>query len=797
MAGKESHKTVGGSAGRAPIAHADATPGMDLWDRIAWTCLHVLVILVPIAMSNLGPFSPNGLPVTYDQFDIAKVFLERGLMLLAVSAWLIGLMVRGGRVRLTRGEWVLLAFFAWLALTTVFSIHPPTALFGKYRRFEGLISFVTYGAVFFVTLQLAHTPERVRSLARSLAIGGFLVAWYGAIQVVGSVPVGIARVLQPVSVALALAVPSGLAYIAMKRAGDDPEVRRAAWIGAIVLFLGGIVFAAGLSQNIDASVARGIQSVALDPVDWGALPFESNRAFSTFGNPDLLGGYLIFPFAVALGLALTEEHPLWRSIYWSFSLLNVFVGITSYVRGAWIGASVSVVLLVVAYLRGRSGTQMRLSHTDKTFIGGTAATGVAVMVASSLRPDAVRNVLTRIISIFQFGQGSAQTRFQIWEAARAAIAERPILGWGADTFRLLFPMFKPAEYVEAAGYLSVADNVHNYPLQLASGIGIPGMLLFYGSIGVALWIAGRTAFAKGGGHRNLLLAGIWAAVAGYVVHLMFGLSVTGSTIMMWLCMGVLLGTASVEREVRAPSAKVAGITLVVALLAVGTALNTQYIIADTHYLTGRVMTSGTERVAEIQRAIELNPYNDMYRLELGAAWRDLFRASAEQYAQSRLEGTEDPVMRQQALNLYDRAVEAYDDVIDYVPQEYDTYVFLANLHNEAATYIDTGYASRAIDVAQRGVTVEEYGPAIRAQLAIALLLSGRVDEAIAELEYATSLDSNYRQAFVMLAEAYRRDGRIDEARAALGHVLERFPSDWEAQAALEELEASETISSGQ
>lgn len=794
--GKKRQSSTTGPAKRAgkqdaiANASAPAESTMDSWDRVAWTCLHILVVLVPLAMSNLGPLNANGLPFTYDQFDIVKVFFERGLMLVAVASWLTGLLVRGGRIRFTRGEWVLVAFFGWLLLTTVLSVHPATAVFGKYRRFEGLLSFLTYGATFFMALQLATSAARVRSLARTLAIGGFLVAGYGAIQVVGQVSIGVARVLQPVALVFAVAVPIVLAYVALARSGEDSGRRLACWVGAAIAFVVGGMLALGLAQNIETAVSTGSQLVSLDPVQWGSLPFETNRAFSTFGNPDLLGGYLIFPFAVTLGLALSEKHALWRSLYWWATFLNVFVGITSYVRGAWIGAAVALVLVIIAYVRSVRGTDTRLTSVDWTFIGGTGVAAAAVMVASSLRDNVVTNVLTRVISIFQFDQGSAQTRFQIWAAARAAIAERPVFGWGADTFRLLFPMFKPAEYVEAAGYLSVADNVHNYPLQLASGIGIPGALLFYGAIGVALVISGRIAFEKGTAARNLVLAGFWAAVVGYVVHLMFGLSVTGSTIIMWLALGVLLGPTSAVREVRAPSWKSLAIGFVAVLVLVGTVLNMRYIAADMHYLTGRVRSTGVERVAEIERAIELNPYNDMYRLELGSAWRDLFRTSAEQYLQSVTSGTPDSAVLYETLDYYTRAEEAYEDMIRYVPEEYDTYVFLANLHNEAATFIKADYAEQAIDVAERGIAVEQYGPAIRVQAAMAYLLLDRPGDAVTELEVATSLDPSFTQAFIILAEAYQREGRTDDARAALQHVLERYPTNAEALTAMDALEAS-------
>lgn len=765
-------------------------PVQDLWEKTAWICLHLLVLLVPLAMSNLGPFSRNGIPLTYDQFDIVKVFLQRALLLVAASAWLIGLLLRGGRVRFTRGEWLLLAFIAWVALTTVLSVHPPTALFGKYRRFEGLLSFITYGVGFFMALQLADRAEKMRSLARTLAIGGFLVAFYGAIQVVGTVGIGPARILLPVSIGLTVLVPAALAYWALKRA-EDRETRMACWLGAAIAFLGGVVFSAGLAQNIDIAVLKGSEAVSIDPVLWGTLGFESNRAFSTFGNPDLLGGYLILSFAISLGLALSEKHPLWRSVYWSFTLLNVFVGITSYVRGAWIGATVALLLMVVAYFRARKGTTMRLTQVDWTFVGGTALLAVAVIVASSLSPHPVLNVFTRIASIFDFTEGSGGMRLEIWKATIEAIKQRPIFGWGADTTRLLFPMFKTPEYVGIAGYLSVADNVHNYPLQLASGIGIPGVLLFYGLAIAALSLAARMAFASGTAGRNLLLSGFWAAVLGYAVHLMFGLSVTGSTVIMWVAMGVLLVPSSRVREVSAPAWGRIGVGVVIVLLAVGTYFNTRYLSADMHYLSGKASSQMLERIEEIERAIELNPYNETYRLGLADAWRSVFSQVLQQYSQTTSDGSGgDAQLRQQGLDLYARTTDAYRDVIEYAPLEYDSYVFLANTHNEAATYLDVAYAERGVAAAEEAVRVQKYGPAARVQLAMALLLQDRVDDAISELEFATDLDPAYRQAHVLLAKAYSRAGRYDEARTVLEYVLSIYPDDPDALQGLAAVEAS-------
>jgi len=770
---------------------------MDVWDRITWVCLHALVVLVPLAMSNFGPLSGNGLPITYDQFDIMKVFVQRALVLVALGSWVIGMALRGGTVRTTRAGWLVLAFIAWVAVTSASSVHVPTAIFGKYRRFEGLISFVTYASVFFLALQLGDRPSRIRSLARSLGVAGFVVALYGAVQVVGTVGIGVARVLQPVSVLLTIVVPVALVTLALTKLHDDPQARQAAFIGAAIALGWGVFFSAGLAQNIDIAVQSGAAVVALDPVHWGSLPFETNRAFSTFGNPDLLGGYLIFPWAIVIGLALSEEHKLWRTIYWVFTLFNAFVGVTCYVRGAWIGATVSLILLMVSYLRSRSGTETRLTTVDKAFIGAGAATIGVAAVASSLRPDAVRNVFTRVVSIFQFDQGSALTRFQIWEAALKAIAERPLLGWGADTFRLLFPMFKPPEYVTAAGYLSVADNVHNYPLQLATGIGIPGVVLMYGLI---VWVLVRSApmvFTRGQGAKRMFFAGFWAAAAGYVVHLLFGLSVTGSTVFLWLSMGLLLSPGATEREVAPARTRAFLVPVVVALVVAGTVLNVRFIVADNVYLRGRMVEQGYDRVETIERAISLNPYNDMYRLELGVAWQDIMRATARAYAESVEAGTPDEQAWAAAETALKNASLAYEDMIAYEPQEYDTYVFYASLYNEAGTYLDPAYFNHAIEVARAGIEVEEYGPAVRFQLASAALSLGDHALAIEHLEFATELDPRFLAAYSRLGDAYRVAGRVEDARAAYEYVLEREPKNAAALAGIEAIEAYEAaIASG-
>lgn len=694
----------------APPVRGEAVRSvMSMYERVAWVCLHLLVFLVPVAISNASIFGTQQLPFTYDQFDIAKVFVQRAVMLVGLGAWLIGLLLKGGRVRMHAVGWVVLAFLGWVTLTTVLSVHPATAVFGKYRRYEGLLSFLTYASIFFLTLQLADRSTRIRSLARTLVISGGLVGLYGALQYFG-----------------------------------------------------------------------------LDPIKWQSLPFEANRAFSFFGNPDLLGGYVIFPLAVAIGLALSEKDDRWRIAYWGMFLVIGFTLLVSFVRGAWIGGFVALVVIAYALVRVR----YRPHVIDWSFLGASGAVGALAIVRSLSAESEVMNFWARLTSIFQFGEGSAKTRFEIWKAALDATAERPIFGWGPDTFRLLFPKFKPAEYVADAGYLSVADNVHNYPLQLASAIGIPGALLFYGLCGYSLVTSAKHVFAKGQEVGRFVLVGFWAAIVGYLVHLLFGLSVTGSTVFMWLSLGVIISPMATGRDVKAPAWGAAVAVFVGLLVIAGSYGNVRYIAADNAYLTARVGSTGLERVRNVEKALRLNPYNDMYVSELGVAWKDLFSSSASTLVQM---DPSDPAYAQQYATVQAHLASAeagYRDAIAFTPMEYDNYVFLANLYNQAAYYLDAKYAASAIEVGLQGVAVERFGPAIRLQLAVAYLNTGDYDEAIKHAEFGAELDPNYVEIRAILGDAYRYAGRVDEAKEMYRIVLSAQPGRTDVAETLATLEAS-------
>lgn len=738
-------------AGKASTAPAFDTGEMSVAERVVWVCLHLLVFLVPIAMTNAnwiarlfqvlngptGIINAFAIPFTYDQFDIAKVFVMRAAALIGAGAWGFSFFMRGGKLRRTKVDWLVLIFLGWVLLTSFTSISPATAFFGKYRRFEGFFSFCTYAVVWFLAVQVIDRPSRMRSIARTLLLSGSLVAFYGLLQAVGQVTI----------------------------------------FGSVI---------------------------TLDPIWWGTtLPFEVNRSFSTFGNPDLLGGFLVFPLAIAPAMALSERRIGWRVTYWAIFLLTVACWITAYVRGAWIGGAVAVAALLVAFFLARTKEPVApgIAAVDWSFGAVTvAATGFLLWKSSQSTSD-VLNVVTRLGSILKFGEGSAKTRFEIWQAAWDAIKTRPILGYGADTFRLVFPEFKPAAYTRDAGYLSVADNVHNYPLQLGSALGVPGFLLLYGLFGWALWLGLPNAFSRGKGLDRLVLSGFWAAAIGYIVHLMFGLSVTGSTVFLWLAFAVILAPTARVVEVRMPNwGQIVAVTTAAAAVALSIG-NVVWFTADHYYLQAQFPDSGSSTATpleSIRTAISLNPYNDMYRTWLGEVYKNQMNAWMAEARRLKNAGQAYQTAYDNGFNAFKSAESAYLDVRSFVPTEYDNYVFLGSLYNLGGQMYSPSYFDQAVAIAKDGIRVEPNGPAIRFQLALAYYNKGvaqdpkYLDEAVSVLKGTIDMDPLYWEPKQLLGDIYRAQGRRAEAIAMYEAVRAVNPNDTLALEGLRALGATVT-----
>ena len=114
--------------------------------------------------------------------------LPKLLVARALVCGLLGLLVvkaivrRRLVVKRTSLELPLVAFLASAVLSTVLAYNPNVALLGTYTRYDGLLTTLTYFALFWLALQTLDGPGSARSLMRVLVASAYVVALLAVVQ---------------------------------------------------------------------------------------------------------------------------------------------------------------------------------------------------------------------------------------------------------------------------------------------------------------------------------------------------------------------------------------------------------------------------------------------------------------------------------------------------------------------------------------------------------------------------------------------------------------------------------------
>jgi len=676
---------------------------MSVEGRFTFWVLLVLIFLVPLAMNF---FFGNSGVATADVFDTVKIWVLRVGSLLLLVSWLYDLLKNGGEIRYHKVYLLLAGLLIWIGVSSLVSVSPLTAFFGKYRRYDGLWAYLIYAVLFFVTIQYVTTYDRIKKVAQALCWSSVFVAFYGLLQW----------------------IPSIL----------DP----------IFTFIGKHIF--GLSKVVNLN---------FDLLPWSSLPFEKFRSFSTYGNPDLLAGFLAFGFFVTLGLVLAEERKGWRIFYWCVLVLNGMVMITAKSRSIWVGGAVGLIVAIIILVKQKP----RWMKLDNWFAGGVGLGAILVAVTSLGSSSDVMNFGKRVVSIFQFNTGSGQTRFEIWGAALRAIKSRPIFGWGSDTFRLVFRRFEPNIYNQDAGYRSVADNVHNFPLQLAAGIGIIGALAFYALV---LWViipAIKLCTAPDEEHKGerMIFIGFVAAIIAYNVHLFFGLSLPGCSFLLWIVLGVLIVPRTKAVVINPVSWSFPALLVAIVVALVPSFFATRFLAADHYYYLAQAYGTSsadalTASIAAAQESCKLNPTIEMYRTQevtlLSQQALQAMESTTQKMAGS---STKAATPTSPHYAQYVSQTEAsITKLLALSPYEYDSYLMAGNFwvsmgqqyQNMSNAKEASYYFDKAVRILSPQVKAMPNGLALRYEYGLALQGQSNYTEALKQFQYCIKGDSNFTEA---------------------------------------------------
>ena len=285
-------------------------------------------------------------------------------------------------------------------------------------------------------------------------------------------------------------------------------------------------------QFIDTRYFPAPPAKGLDPFIWRWA--FGNRIFSTFGNPNFFGDFLVVmsPIVLALFFKKKSFHLL---LLWA---LITFSTIFSYSKGVWIGFGVGIIAFAFLFI----GFILNISRRKKVILILLMALITVSVVSGGIflqlkkRPD------------------SSSFRVFTWLSCWEMINTHPIIGTGIGTFYLTYPSYRRPQIFFIEGmHNTESDHPENEYLEVFYDEGIIGLGIFLLLLLMVLTIGFRSLSYFRKNNQNIstlsyLQLGFVSAIVAQLAHdcVCVSLRFVSSGIMLWMLIGAIVAVAIIS-----------------------------------------------------------------------------------------------------------------------------------------------------------------------------------------------------------------------------------------------------------
>lgn len=243
------------------------------------------------------------------------------------------------------------------------------------------------------------------------------------------------------------------------------------------------------------------------------------RVYSTLGNPNVLGEYLLLILPVAAVYMLKYKRN--ELSKWTYSLMFLVLAlclVLTQSRGCWIGFMISVVIFVTFY----EGKWWGLVP-------------VVICILPFIIPQ---TIVDRILSVGNMEDTSTSYRVYIWMGTLGMMKHYWLggIGMGEAAFSEVYPFFSYNAII--------APHSHNLFLQLLVEAGISGLAVFV--IMQAVFIKKMSVIYRGGNKKSIdsmLSLALGSGVIGFLAQSMFDYTFYNYRVMAVFFMVMALGAA--------------------------------------------------------------------------------------------------------------------------------------------------------------------------------------------------------------------------------------------------------------
>ncbi|MBN1384322.1 MAG: tetratricopeptide repeat protein [Elusimicrobia bacterium] len=254
---------------------------------------------------------------------------------------------------------------------------------------------------------------------------------------------------------------------------EKDQKRLVNWVlaGAFVSVVYGVV------QFLDNRFYPPNPAIGLDPFIWRQA--FARRIFSTFGNPNFFGDYLLVIAPVILSFVFMRFSKFMIMFY----IMTVFCIIFTYSKAVWIGYSVGVIVFsffAVAFLsHGKKETIRKIMLGMSLAVFSAMVLGVTYFTMQ--RIDSVRFRTATWLSTWEMLNRTPQPGSYLYDRSplkwKSPIrrALHPLIGTGVGSFKAVYPAYRRPEVIQLEGRSNTeSDHPENEFIEVLYDEGIIG-----------------------------------------------------------------------------------------------------------------------------------------------------------------------------------------------------------------------------------------------------------------------------------------------------------------------------------
>lgn len=371
----------------------------------------------------------------------------------------------------------------------------------------------------------------------------------------------------------------------------------------------------------------------------------AERVFSTIGQPNWLGAYLVVNFFVAYYFYITsDKNKIWGWIPVSFIaffylLFNFAFILFTRSRSALValGSVYAVYQLMVMYI-----TRLNRNYVKKTALFLAALLSLAIIFKTGipqvdsllsfsffLKKEAKAPIRASqpLVEIAQTQGGitdSFDIRKIVWDGAILLGKQYPIFGTGVETFAYAYYFVRPIEHNKTSEWDYLYNKAHNEYLNYFATTGYWGIICYLLLIGVVIfYVTDFILRKKTNDNHKLLLLSLFASYVSILITNFFGFSITTINIYFYLIPSFFLFTESSVYEKKNQNISGSGYAAIALLV-----LFTLYVYSSIfmYWLGDRkyALADGYNKAGAYQQAVKL--YNEALRLRYEHVYEDKYSA---------------------------------------------------------------------------------------------------------------------------------------------------------------------------